>query len=67
MQSPARRGVLLLIGLALSRCRKKNAGNPHLAYFQLTATAARHVSIADVRKARCVLAEVRWRSTLKML
>jgi hypothetical protein len=40
---------------ALSRCRKKYARNVRLAYFQATATAARHVFIADARKARCVL------------
>ena len=28
-------------------------------YFQTTATASRHMFIADARKARCVLAEVR--------
>jgi len=38
-----------------------------LAYFQATATAARHMFIADERKARCVLAEVRWRRALKEL
>ena len=30
-------------------------------------TTSRHVCMADARKARCVLAEVRWRWTLKML
>jgi hypothetical protein len=45
----------------LSRCRKKNARNVRLAYCQAAATAARHMFIADARKARCVLAEVRWR------
>jgi hypothetical protein len=39
--------------------REKSA----LAYFQAAATAARHVSIAAARKARCVGAEVRWRWT----
>jgi hypothetical protein len=38
-----------------------------LVYFQATATAARHMIIADERKVRCVLAEVRWRWTLKVL
>ena len=31
------------------------------------ATTSRHVSVADALKARCVLAEVRWRWTLKVL
>ena len=44
---------------ALSRCRKKNAENLPIAYCQATATAARHTFIADARKARCVLAEMR--------
>ena len=43
---------------ALSRCRKKNARILRLEHFQATATAARHMSIADARKARCVLAEM---------
>ena len=51
----------------LSRYRMKNARDLRLAYFQATATAARHMFIADARKARCVLAEVRWRWTLKVL
>ena len=46
---------------ALSRYRMKNARDLRLAYFQAAATAARHMFIADARKARCVLAEVRWR------
>ena len=37
----------------------KNAIDLRLAYFQATATAARHMFIADARKARCVLAEER--------
>ena len=52
---------------ALSRYRMKNTKILRLAYFQATATAACHMFIADARKARCVLAEVRWRWTLKML
>ena len=46
---------------------KKNARILHLEHFQATATAARHISIADARKARCVLVEMRWRWTLKLL
>jgi hypothetical protein len=52
---------------AVSRYRMMNTRKLHLAYFQATATAARHMFIADARKARCVLAEVRWRWTLKVL
>ena len=52
---------------ALSRCRTKDARSLGLAYFQATATAARHVFIAAARKPRCVWADVRWRWTLKML
>src|SRR5450631_4367090 len=46
---------------------KKNARILRLEYFQATATAARHTFIADARKARWVLAEMRWRWTLKVL
>ena len=35
--------------------------------FYPTATASRHTFIAVARKARCVLAEIRWRWTLKVL
>jgi hypothetical protein len=35
-------------------------------WVQAVATASRHVCIADALKARCVLAEVRWRWTLKV-
>ena len=52
---------------ALSRYRMKNARGLRLAYFHATATAARHMFIADALKARCVLADVRWRWTLKVL
>ena len=51
------------IWLALSRYRMQNARDLRLAYFQATATAARHMFVADARKARCVLAEARWRWT----
>ena len=60
-------GIIKAIDMALSRYRMKNARDLRLAYFQATATAARHMFIADARKARCVLAEVRWRWTLKVL
>ena len=48
-------------GRALSRCQIEHATN-HAA-----ATTSRHVRRADALKARCVLAEVRWRWTLKLL
>jgi hypothetical protein len=32
-----------------------------------TAAAARHVPVAEARKARCVFAEIRWRRTLSVL
>ena len=35
--------------------------------FQTTATTSCHMFIAAARKARCVLAEMRWRWTLKVL
>jgi hypothetical protein len=35
--------------------------------FYPTATASRHTFIAAVRKARCVLADIKWRWTLKIL
>src|ERR1019366_5580642 len=52
---------------ALSRYRMKNARGLRLAYFHATATAARHMFIADALKARCVLADVIWRWKLKVL
>jgi hypothetical protein len=55
------------IEVAMSRCRKKKTTILRLEHFQAIATAARHMSIADARKARCVLADVRWRWTLKVL
>ena len=65
----ARRRALAKVSIltALSRYRMNNARDLRLAYFQATATAARHMFIADARKARCVLAEVRWRWTLNVL
>jgi hypothetical protein len=38
-----------------------------LEYFKAIATAACHMFIADARKARGVLADVRWRWKLKIL
>jgi hypothetical protein len=48
----------------LSRCRQRCQP---LKKCEAAATAVRHVSIAAARSARCVLAEVRWRWTLKVL
>jgi hypothetical protein len=41
-----------LLDAALSHCRKKNAIILRLEYFLATATAARHMFIADARKTR---------------
>jgi hypothetical protein len=46
---------------ALSRCQILRATNLFAHQVHTAATTSRHVSIADARKARCVLAEVRWR------
>jgi hypothetical protein len=61
------RGQDLAVDLAPSHCRKKNTRILRLKYFQATATAARHMFIADARKTRWVLAEMRWGWTLKLL
>jgi AAA domain len=53
--------------VALSHRRTEHATNLRLCRTQAAATASRHVCIADALKARCVLAEVRWRWTLKVL
>jgi hypothetical protein len=56
----------LFIGIVtLRNGRRGNAGQISLA--QAAAVTSRHVCVADARKARCVLAEVRWRWTLKVL
>jgi hypothetical protein len=52
---------------ALSRCDAKIANDLRRTDFQAAATTSRHVLIAAVRSVRCVLAEVRWRCTLKVL
>jgi hypothetical protein len=53
--------------LALSRCRTKNVKRLCLPYFQAAVTAVRHVFMAAARKVLCILADVRWRWTLKVL
>jgi hypothetical protein len=52
---------------ALSRCDAKIANGLRDTDFQAAATTSRHVLMAAVRSVRCVLAEVRWRCTLKVL
>ena len=52
---------------ALSRCRIEHVTDLLVRQAHAAATTSFHVCIADALKARCVLAEVRWRWTLKML
>jgi len=52
---------------ALSYCWKKNARILRLEHYQAMATASRQTFIAAVRKAWCVLADMKWRWTLKVL
>ena len=52
---------------ALSHCQIEHVTNLLARQAHAAATTSRHVCIADARKARCVLAEVRWRWTLKVL
>jgi hypothetical protein len=52
---------------ALSHCWKKNARILRLEHYQATAAASRHTFIAALRKARWVLADMKWRSTLNVL
>ena len=47
--------------MALSRCRTIDANDLVDDRAHAAAVAARHVSMAEARKARCVLAEMRWR------
>ena len=47
--------------MALSRCRTKDANDLVDDLVYAAAVAERHVSMAEPRKARCVLAEMRWR------
>ena len=54
-------------GRALSRCQIEHATNLPARQVHAAATTSRHVRRADALKARCVLAEVRWRWTLKLL
>ena len=49
------------LGSALSRCRTIDANDLVNDRAHAAAVAARHVSMAEARKARCVLAEMRWR------
>ena len=52
---------------ALSRCQIEHVTNLLARQAHAAVTTSRHVCTADALKARCVLAEVRWRWTLKML
>ena len=52
---------------ALSHCQIEHVTNLLARQAHAAATTSRHVCMADARKARCVLAEVRWRWTLKVL
>jgi hypothetical protein len=47
--------------MALSRCRTIGVNDLADDRAHAVAVAARHVSMAEARKARCVLAEMRWR------
>jgi Amidase len=53
------------IRCALSRCDAKMANGLRHTDFQAAAITSRNVLIAAVRSVRCVMAEVRWRCTLK--
>jgi hypothetical protein len=52
---------------ALSHYGTVDTAIPTCSSAHAAETTSRHVSIADALKARCVLAEVRWRWTLKVL
>jgi len=52
---------------ALSHYGTVDTAIPTGFFAHAAATTSRHVSIAHALKARCVLAEVRWRWTLKVL
>jgi hypothetical protein len=52
---------------ALSHCRIGHVTILLVCRAHAAATTSSHVCIADALKARCVLAEVRWRWTLKVL
>jgi hypothetical protein len=51
---------------ALSHCQIVHATNLLARWAHAAATTSCHVCMADALKARCVLAEVRWRWTLKV-
>jgi XFP C-terminal domain len=53
--------------MALSHCQIAHATNLLARWAHAAATTSCHVCMADALKARCVLAEVRWRWTLKVL
>jgi len=53
--------------MALSRCQTEHVTNRLPRQVHAAATTSRHVCMAEALNARCVLAEVRWRWTLKIL
>jgi hypothetical protein len=55
------------VGKALSHYQIERVTNLLARQTHAAVTTSRHVSMADALKARCVLAEVRWRWTLKVL
>src|SRR5580704_4501730 len=55
------------IGPAMSHCQIAHATNLLARWAHAAATTSCHVCMADALKTRCVLAEVRWRWTLKVL
>ena len=53
--------------MALSHCRTIDANDLVEDLAHAAVVAARHASMAEARKVRCTLAEMRWRWTLKVL
>jgi hypothetical protein len=53
--------------MALSHCRIEHVAILLARRAHAAVATSRHVCTADARKARCVLADVRWRWTLKVL
>ena len=53
--------------MALSRCQMEHVTNLLARQAHAAATTSCHVCMADPLKARWVLAEVKWRWTLKVL
>jgi hypothetical protein len=51
----------IAIDRAWSRCRTTDTNDRSRDGAHAAAVTERHVSMAEARKARCVLAEIRWR------